>query len=489
MIIKETSTITELDKGNPQSGYISINGNKYSFDGFVCSDFINVSSFQGMILKCRCTLIDNTSVAFYDENKTFISSVTSNGVNRRDVVVVAKIPNEAHFVRYTVHSETFSFADSFCKIEGNVDNLTNPFTFKVDVGELIDNRYVQGDNGNPASFNGFKCTDYIDIRGFVGYTLQITSGLVDAAGYAFYDEAKVFIRGYSGTSYGTKKADAVRIESIPENACYLRMTSWNNVTPSVQCAIYNSEVVKNVLKNKADIDNHKKRLNILETVGNTPYEYAAEKILCIGDSLTSGAYYAQGWTGSSIQQNYPYYIGRMLNCEATNAGRSGWSASDWYRDYISTYQFADYDTAIIWLGTNYGCSSMPTDAEIESFVPDTTVEPQNANQALYLIEIIKTIQEANPDCFILLCGVFASKANVNSNNEAVQQIATKYGLHYVSTLELSTSVSPELHAGIENPHFGKGGNIYIANKFAKEIRNIIAKNPLLAEFGLTNRTN
>jgi hypothetical protein len=222
------------------------------------------------------------------------------------------------------------------------------------------------------------------------------------------------------------------------------------------------------------------------------YGYAASNILCIGDSLTNGAYYAGEANGldiangTAIAQNYPYYLSRMLHCRTTKAATNGYSASDWYNKYISEYTYAEYDTFIIWLGTNYGCTAMPTDAEISAFVPDSSVTAANANQALYLIKIIQTILAANTSCHIVMCSVFGSKSDKTVNNDVVSQIAEKYGCQLVDMSDLSYGNHPELHAGINNPHFGKAGNIYVANRLAMAINDHIASDPLAGEFGITN---
>ena len=64
--------------------------------------------------------------------------------------------------------------------------------------------------------------------------------------------------------------------------------------------------------------------------------------------------FSAGMDGSAIEQNYPYYLGRMLNTEVVNAGAGGYSASDWYIEKAGDYDYTDYDTVIIWLGTNNG---------------------------------------------------------------------------------------------------------------------------------------
>jgi hypothetical protein len=50
---------------------------------------------------------------------------------------------------------------------------------------------------------------------------------------------------------------------------------------------------------------------------------------------------------------------------------------------------------------------------------------------------------------------------------------------------LTVANHPKLHAGIENPHFGKAGNIFVANRIANAIHSFIAEDPIRAEFGMS----
>ena len=212
----------------------------------------------------------------------------------------------------------------------------------------------------------------------------------------------------------------------------------------------------------------------------------------------SGATYTEAWgenasPGASIDQNIPRFLERMLNCKTTNAGKSGWSASDWYRDYIipGTYNFSEYDSALIWLGTNYGCDAMPSDEEIESFIPTSVPlgQANTANQAQYLIKIIKEIKKANSDCYIMLCTCFASKSNLTNNNNVLAQIAEKYSCHLIDMSDLGLKEHPELHGGVQNVHFGKAGNIFVASRIINSVKEKMLSNPLACEFGYTPRTN
>lgn len=306
-------------------------------------------------------------------------------------------------------------------------------------------------------------------------------GRGDVAGVCFYDSAKGFISGEQNIN---TNGEMVLFEhDVPVGAVYFCVSTTAATVSSAYVKV--EKYAEGVLDRIAALEALSGKANAIT------YGYATSNVLCIGDSLTAGAYYAGEANGLdiangvAIAQNYPYYLGRMLHCRTTNAGTNGYSASDWYNRYINDYDYADYDTFIIWLGTNYGCTAMPTDSEISSFTPSSSASAATANQALYLIKIIQTIQAANPSCHIVLGTVFGSKSDKTTNNDVVAQIAEKYGCQLVDMSDLSYSNHPELHAGVNNPHFGKAGNIYIANRLAMTINDYIASNPSVGDFGTT----
>jgi len=338
----------------------------------------------------------------------------------------------------------------------------------------IEGYYCNIDNGGIYQVGHYAVTDYLEIGLGWSKIIAHASAYGDSAGICFYDSTKKFI---SGDAF--PKTDAItELEyDIPGSAAYVCISTKKSDmnTTFVEVVKYTDGVLNRISALEKQVG----------TAHAISYGLAASNVLCIGDSLTAGAYYAGDSNGAAIAQNYPYYLGRMLNCRTVNAGRSGYSASDWYNEYINDYTYADYDTIIIWLGTNYGCTEMPTDDEISAFVPSSLDSAETANQALYLIKIIQTIQAANASCHIVLCNVFGSKSDKTANNEVVQQIAIKYGCQLVDMSDLSYSNRPELHAGINNPHFGKSGNIFVAYRMASEIDSYIAADPLLGEFGIT----
>ncbi|EJT6169353.1 SGNH/GDSL hydrolase family protein [Clostridium perfringens] len=304
--------------------------------------------------------------------------------------------------------------------------------------------------------------------------------------YSFMDENDNVISVYPDVIGSISTTPYDTIVTVPKNAVKLNVSSSydfiNNITTLPILTL----------------PTQKQTSNNEKIVFNSNYEYALSKIICIGDSLMSGATYTEAWgenasPGASIDQNIPRFLERMLNCKTTNAGKSGWSASDWYRDYIipGTYNFSEYDSALIWLGTNYGCDAMPSDEEIESFIPTSVPlgQANTANQAQYLIKIIKEIKKANSDCYIMLCTCFASKSNLTNNNNVLAQIAEKYSCHLIDMSDLGLKEHPELHGGVQNVHFGKAGNIFVASRIINSVKEKMLSNPLACEFGYTPRTN
>lgn len=333
--------------------------------------------------------------------------------------------------------------------------------------------YIEETTGKQIALSGiYCCTGFMRVYPTVMRNLHVlTACAADSSAIAFYDENGVCV---SAENIG-RRTDTLEFfdVSVPDDAYYFRYTC--SVQHYEASRVYCDASVFDVCRLRDDLSGEAMSL----------YRFVPENVLCIGDSLTAGAYYVNGIGGASIKQNYPYYLGKMCDCAVTNASVSGWSASDWYNNRIGAYSYGDFDTVIIWLGTNYGCAAMPSDAEIDAFEPDGTVAAAEADQAQYLIRIIKTILSENPVCHVMLCNAFASKSTVKTHNGVIAEIATKFDLQLVDMSDLTAANYPELHGGIENPHFGKAGNIYLADRFACEINNYYAEDPVRAERTVT----
>lgn len=212
------------------------------------------------------------------------------------------------------------------------------------------------------------------------------------------------------------------------------------------------------------------------------WRYAAGNIICIGDSLTVGSYFGQEHSGETIRQNYPYYLARMLSAEVTTAAGAGYSASDWLAHFSGAYDWTDYDTALIWLGTNYA----PTDTLDTDVLPFSDASSFAETETGAYCRIVEEIRRENPGCKIFLLTVFASKSDVGEANRAIAAIAAHYDLPVIDMSGLGAPDHPELHAGSnQNPHFGKTGNLYIASRIVDALQTYFEENVARCEYGVT----
>ena len=185
------------------------------------------------------------------------------------------------------------------------------------------------------------------------------------------------------------------------------------------------------------------------------------KGICIGDSLTEGYHYSD-----DIDENrsYPAYLSRFTNWDITNAGQSGITVSGWYNAHISKYNYADYDFAIIYLGTNGGMT--------DTLIQDTTISEgqtyknyANTHTGSYC-KIIETILEQNPKCKIYLI-----RWDGTTTAKVTTQIAEKYNLDTINLLEHTYFNLQDSVYHTDATHYNSLG--YMC--FAKNVLNFIEK--------------
>lgn len=220
-------------------------------------------------------------------------------------------------------------------------------------------------------------------------------------------------------------------------------------------------------------------LKDIATNGMDMWKYACGNIICFGDSLTDGLY--ANTAKGLIQQNYPYYLGRMLNATVENVGKNGSYPKQCYSVTLPKQDISKYDTAIIWLGTNGGL-----------FGDDIETEGTEAN---YYCKIIEELKAKKSDIRIFLCNVFVTgelhtgvqHATVTETNNTIATIAANYDIPVIDMSDLSATNHIELHAYIDNTHFGKAGNLYIANRIAMFMHKFFNEKIARVEFGLLNK--
>jgi len=184
-------------------------------------------------------------------------------------------------------------------------------------------------------------------------------------------------------------------------------------------------------------------------------------VVCVGDSLT------YGHDGNTrVTENYPYYFGKLADVEVDNEGLSGRTTKQWWDELGSTFDhFADFDCAIIYLGTNGGLTdTVDTDCNIDY--------TQNADTSTGCYgKIIGKIKNDAPNCKIFcVAGPSEYLDRDSSMNPAVRNLSSFYG---VGLIDLSgclmddngttTSAERYLYRPVDGIHYNRLGYFTLAN--------------------------
>lgn len=492
--IDVSKEVHQLINGIVRDTYINYTtGLEGSTGSYVCTRPIFIYGLSKIAIT-TATANDLSGIAFYDVFNTFISGVKTYGFSDKTEV---DVPNGAAFVRVTCLTSNMDF------LSVEIQNLAedkNRAQYGLAAYSTI--------NGGPVNVSDeiqYESGKYITKAGVVsslavystslpfpllkGEKINISAYIASAgavAGLSKWTDKGVYV----STIYISKETSTNKLEYIEYTATddveFLRISYYSNSRPR-PVVVKSQYGLKEI---KRDITTLLPSMQSIPKLNSKFWSVAMWKVLCIGDSLTSGASYREEWgevapTGASIDQNYPRMLGRMLNGEVTNAGFSGYSASTWYNNKIGEYNFANYDTFIIWLGTNNGLTDT-LDADVNSH---SDYHDFATTETGYYCKIIEAIKEQNNDCLIVLTKVFASKGNVATTNVVIDKIAEKYNLPVIDNSDLSHTARPELHCNTNNPHFGKAGNAYIANRYIERLGEWFEDDPTRSEFGYTARTN
>lgn len=218
-------------------------------------DYVDISSYSYLYISLVSLASNNTikaSIAFYDENKTFISSYTPDNTPDRtlDATAIA-VPTNARYLRTCKWVQSimdeyqFTFTAKACMnlsiLSSEIDNIYELLKKEIDISnEVTISRnsslaFINCDNGSRTGSSTFKCSEnYINITGVKSIRCIVGfNKIYKNIGYAFYDSGKKFISG--GYALGEDSMDdigeeEVLINNIPSSAKFFRFTIKDTVS-------------------------------------------------------------------------------------------------------------------------------------------------------------------------------------------------------------------------------------------------------------------
>lgn len=357
----------------------------------------------------------------------------------------------------------------------NTDALDSNFTtinndrnrMKTNIYLSAENRYL-GATGNwiAESKTGYTSIELDVVKG-ERFRLQTQYGYWQRA-YAFVNSANTVVSVYpdNNTSMPLDIVD-LTIE-IPDGVTKLRVSSYK----------YNIDNIQRYPVLKLTQYDNTMGINGTSFISDVDITKIFSNVLFIGDSLTEGAYYNSSTLQGMLVESYPYFMGKINGWTVTNGGKSGFSASNWYTTEIQKYTLSNYDTFVIWLGTNNGFTDT---LDIDCIGDDYTLYANT--ETGYYCKIIGKILEDNPNANIFLLTTYASKDNNNVNNIVLAKIADKYSVPLFDMNDGTLYPNNILHPNGNSVHFGVIGNIAVATKLSNYIKNYILTNPSLYEKG------
>ena len=460
--IREPITVTWI----PNTFVSYYDGSENTLVGVYSStDYILIDSSSVYQIKTNVSA-DASGVCFYDAANNFISGY--NMAADAQTLVTVKVPINAKKMRFTSYvAYTTSVEVYKCVTPDSLKPINDILLNYTEYLPIVDyeyERYIGENDGLPTQFPNrpaYRSTGKIEI--LPGDILVIYTRLEAGTAIAFYD------------------SNNTPIQIIKWKAAY-----QNDLHEYKLVAPLNAKCVAVSAYNQPLENIYIKRLgNVYKSADIKKWAYSLWDVLCCGDSLTAGNCYINGYGGNAIDQNYPRMLGRMLDCNVKNGGDSGASTSQWYNNKMPTYTLTDYDTFIIWLGTNGGLTdTLATDVD-----PYVDYNDFATTETGYYCKIIAKIKDLNPDAMIVLINVYATSGDLAETNLTIEHIAQKYSLPVVDVSDLTYSIRPELHGNISNIHLGKAGNIEVAERVVRHLSMYFNQNPVLTEYGYTPMAN
>lgn len=225
---------------------------------------------------------------------------------------------------------------------------------------------------------------------------------------------------------------------------------------------------------EGDVESLADKVNAISTE-IIQYPQLFDNILCIGDSLTVGY---DGSGDTPLVKNYPHFIEKLTDANTTLKAHGGWTTKQIWDGEISTAtDLANYDCAIIFLGTNGGLTdTVSTDCKADY------TQNADTNTGCYG-KIIGKIKADAPNCKIFcVAGVNDYIRRATTMNPAVRALAEFYsvGLIDVENCIMSDSGSASsaeryLYRPIDGIHYNALGYMALANMFYNAMSEFMSK--------------
>lgn len=391
-------------------------------------------------------------------------------------------------------------------------------------GEVIDysqdkktGYYTMGKNSATGDvITSFNSNDYgmdsVDFNVVAGEKYDLVATIYSAVClYAFFDSYGNTVDCFPREEQDSTNRRYEMTVEVPENAVKMgfsfKRAFENSVTkhgvnsnePTLKEKV--SEIEKQVVELEEQVNGIEERVKTLETTPETPETpetpdtpeipdtttdcnknliHFLTNVLFVGDSLTAGSYYTgSGYVNS--ERGYPYFFSRMAQTNATIKAVGGYTPKNWYEEFATDVNYTDFDTAIIWLGTNEGLT--------DTIEEDTATETYADTNTGYYCRILEKMIAENPNIRIFLGTVHDVSGRYDAEklattNIVINKLAEKYASNVIGAVDnndgtLRRNEKQKLYhpfitaSGDDTIHYGTVGNLHLAEHWIDGICTLI----------------
>lgn len=400
--VRNLFSVYQVTLDNVVEGYIHSAGTVVQQSGYYATGYLPVK--KGISVNIyNPFIIQAASVALYDENKTFVRSITSTQLGEYPKVAVIEPSDGEYYLRV-------SFS------QNNIPNyiiLSTDKSMSYDAvytsKQLIAGGYI-GTTGSVIPIqHTFSYCDYLELPTDIKF--KVVNETLQAASFAIYNADKsvsrVILSGdVSGQAY---------IEfTLTDNEKYIR-ASFRTET---SCNVMFAEVFT-----KLDIFKYKNNDKVNEVANILA---AFDNIVCVGDSLTYSQVYTSASASRQARRTYPFILGKLCGNEVTTFASSGASAKAGWESFGSQITAKTNALAIIYLGTNEGLTDT-LDTDVVGDNPDNWAD----NNTGCYCRFVQKFQSLGYKVLLLKC--WASSGNLQNTNSAIMNIGQRFGCAVLDT--------------------------------------------------------
>ena len=228
----------------------------YSITGYIDVSGISKLRYSRLATTASST---NSGMAFYDENKTYISGqiIVVNAAQSSYIDTLIAVPPTAKYARFTLYEAlttpfyVFDYSQDQNSLVPRVNTLDTlaPKIAPLSISKGIiwtENYMVNADTGVASSTTYFDLTEYIDISGSssIYYTrcfVNIQSA--PTYGMAFFNSSKTYISGQRAAQISTASHNELEKIAVPTSAVYARFTYFKPTSSSMTMpfAVYDAD--------------------------------------------------------------------------------------------------------------------------------------------------------------------------------------------------------------------------------------------------------